>query len=231
MTAATSLVLFDIDGTLMKGAGPHHKQALIEGIRRVTGRSASLEGINTAGMLDRDLVTDMLRACGESGRRSKTVLRETMRACEESYRLNCPSDLSPFLCRGVKGTLEELRQRGAILGLVTGNLSSIGWRKVQLAGIREYFSVGAFAEDGRSRARLAQIAVWRARRLGLVKRDALISLIGDHENDVAAAKANGFQAVAVATGVMPLEELARKGPAILVPHLGELDVTKLLAQR
>ena len=42
------LVLFDIDGTLMRGAGTHHKEALLEGVRRVTGHEASFDGIDTA---------------------------------------------------------------------------------------------------------------------------------------------------------------------------------------
>ncbi len=33
MKRSESLVLFDIDGTLVRGAGLHHKQSLIEGIR------------------------------------------------------------------------------------------------------------------------------------------------------------------------------------------------------
>ncbi len=226
--AKRSLVLFDIDGTLMRGAGLQHKEALVEGIRRVTGRATSLDDIPTAGMLDRDLIAAMLRPSGESDRRIRAVLRETMRACEECYLANCTADLGPFLCRGVKQTLAELVLGGAALGLVTGNLSAIGWRKVELAGIRSSFSFGAFAAEGRTRARLAQVAALRAKRMGLVARNGRVSLIGDHANDVAAAKANGFQAVAVATGITSFEELAATKPDILVHHLEELDLGQLL---
>jgi phosphoglycolate phosphatase len=229
MIPGKDLVLFDIDGTLMRGAGPHHKQALIDGIRQVSGRLTSLEGVATAGMLDRDLIAGMLRAAGESERRIRNTLRETMRACEQSYLANCPQDLTPFLCRGVAATLRELVARGAVLGLVTGNLHAIGWKKIELAGIRDHFSLGAFAEDGRSRAQLARVAAQRARRLGLVRKDARISLVGDHENDVAAARRNGFQAIAVATGVMSFEELAGTTPDILLRHLEELDFSSVLA--
>lgn len=226
--AKHSLVLFDIDGTLMRGAGLQHKEALVQGIRQVTGRATSLDNVPTAGRLDRDLIITMLRASGESDRRIRAVLRETMRACEQRYLANCTADLGPFLCRGVKQTLTELAARGAALGLVSGNLSAIGWRKVELAGIRPSFSFGAFAAEGRTRARLAQVAAWRARRMGLIAKDSRASLIGDHANDIAAAKANGFQAIAVATGVMSYEELAETKPDILVHHLEELDLDRLL---
>lgn len=228
MSNGKSLVLFDIDGTLMRGAGKPHKDALVEGIRRVTGRSTTLDGVATAGALDRDLIAVMLRAAGESERRIRSVLTEVVRECEQSYVANCAADLSPYLCRDVRQILEALKSRGAVLGLVTGNLSAIGWRKIELAGLRPYFSVGAFAGDGRTRARLAQVAAQRARRTGLVNRSSRISLIGDHANDVAAAKANGFQSVAVASGVLSRAELAESRPDILVEHFGELDFSKLL---
>ena len=228
MQPAESLVLFDIDGTLMRGAGPHHKNALIEGIRQITGRETTVDGISTSGRLDRDLIAEMLRAGGHSARAIRNSLREIMDACQSAYVSSCNLDLSPFVCLGVGATLAELKTRGAALGLVTGNLRAIGWRKVELAGLREYFSLGAFAEDGTSRARLALVAARRARKEGFVHSNARISLIGDHPNDVQAAKANGFQSIAVATGVIPLEQLAAEQPDILVRDLRELDVSKLL---
>ncbi len=221
-------MLFDIDGTLLRGAGLHHKNALVQGVQNVTGHVTTLEGVATSGMLDRDLIAGMLRASGVSERQIRSRMTEIVRECQRSYLENCTADLSPFVCRAVPETLAELQSRGAVLGLVTGNLSEIGWRKIELAGLRSYFSVGAFAEDGRTRSRLALIAARRALREKLVEKNCRMSLIGDHTNDIAAAKANGFQAVAVATGLMPYEELARESPDILVSHLGELDLDKLL---
>ncbi len=225
---ALSLVLFDIDGTIMRGAGSLHKEALAEGIRRVTGITATLDGIPTAGMLDRDLIKLMLRASGQSKRLSVASMRQVVSACEEYYVDECRSDLTPYLCRGVSRTVAELKRRGAALGLVTGNLTAIGWKKIELTGLKPYFSLGAFAEDGTTRARLARLAASRARRLGLIDRHSRISLIGDHANDIAAAKANGFQSVGVATGVMSIDELARFEPDLLVPHLEELELGRLL---
>ncbi|MBV8706786.1 MAG: hypothetical protein JO028_06340, partial [Acidobacteriaceae bacterium] len=66
MSRAAGIVLFDIDGTLLRGAGPHHKEALVEGIRRVTGITTTLDGVPTSGTLDRDLIALMLRVAGYS---------------------------------------------------------------------------------------------------------------------------------------------------------------------
>ena len=225
---SSSLVLFDIDGTLLRGAGRHHKDALIEGIRKVTGRATSLDGIDTSGMLDGDLISALLRANGECVDCIGPLLRSIIEECQNAYAANCTQDLSPFVCVSVPETLQALQARGAVLGLVTGNFSAIGWRKMELAGLRSYFSLGAFAEDAATRAKLASLAVRRAKEQGLVAEHCRVSLVGDHANDILAAKENGFQAVAVGTGIMPFEELQAMQPHIAVRSLTELDIHKLL---
>lgn len=212
----------------MRGAAQHHRDALIEGIRRVTGHQATLDGIPTSGMLDRDLITIMLRACGEPESRVRKYLSRIVAECRHCYSANCVTDLSPFVCIGVLQTLQNLRARGAAMGLVTGNLSTIGWKKVEQAGLREYFSVGAFAEDGRTRAHLARLAASRAKRHGFISKRARVSLIGDHLNDIQAAKANGFQSVAVGTGLTSVTELAAAEPDILIANLCELEIERLV---
>jgi phosphoglycolate phosphatase len=225
---SNSLVLFDIDGTLLRGAGPHHKASLIEGIRRVTGLLTTLDGVSTAGMLDRDLIASMLRIAGYSERRIRTALRAVMAECQNCYLANCTVDLRANICVGVPEFLARLVAGRAVLGLVTGNLSQIGLRKVELAGLRERFSVGAFAEDGTTRTRLARVAARRAMKQSLVGKNCRISLIGDHVNDIEAARNNAFRAVAVATGVTSLDELRTSKPDILVRDLTELDPGELI---
>ena len=68
------------------------------------------------------------------------------------------------VCPGVRDLLRRLTARGVVIGLVTGNLSRIGWRKMERAGLRPYFRFGAFAEMARDRAGLVRIAIRRARR-------------------------------------------------------------------
>jgi len=227
MSKSTALVLFDIDGTLLRGAGQHHKQALIDGIERVTGRATHLDGISTSGMLDRDLIAAMLEAAGHEQEQIREAMRAIVEECQNAYCASCTLDLTQMVCPGVPGLLSELRRRGAVLGLVTGNLSRIARRKMELAGLRDYFSIGAFAEDADTRTELARVAAGRARESGLVSDKCRTSLIGDHPNDVRAAKANGFQAIAVATGLISRDELAAAGPDILVATLEELDMERL----
>lgn len=228
MDKTTGIVLFDIDGTLLRGAGPHHKAALVTGIRRITGLTTTLDGIATSGTLDRDLIALMLQAAGFPDEKIFAVLPEVVAACQAAYLEDCAFDLQPFVCPGVCEFLQQLREHGVVLGLVTGNLSGIGWKKVELAGLRDYFSVGAFSEDGHTRAELARIAAERARIYCQGRQRCPVALIGDHPNDIEAAKANGFYSVAVATGVISPIELEKSSPDILVCDLGELTASELM---
>lgn len=224
---APALILFDIDGTLLRRAGPHHRTALEDAILHVTGRETSTDGIPVQGMLDGDILIRMLESAGLKQSDARQALPAIMTKAQALYVRRCP-DLREKVCPGVEDFLSALQARKIPLGLVTGNLSRIGWTKMRRAGLRPYFRFGAFAEQGPTRAALARLAVREARRQRWITPDALICLIGDHPNDVAAARANGLRSVAVGTGVVPLDELAGASPDLLVPDLRSLSLDNLL---
>ena len=66
---------------------------------------------------------------------------------------------------------------------------------------------------------------------GWLDADTLVSLIGDHPNDINAAKANGVRSIAVATGVSTATELSEHAPDILIDTLLDLSVERLLTHR
>jgi phosphoglycolate phosphatase len=218
------IVLFDIDGTLMRGAGPEHRGALIEAGRSVMGATCTLDGVDTSGRLDRDLLYIILANAGVAKRRIIPKMTRLMEVAQQHYVLKCKADFSSKLCPGVRSTLEMLSQNGVPMGLVTGNLSSIAWRKLENAGIDKYFSFGAFAEEGTTRARIAKLAVWKARRKYLEEGKLSVTLIGDHVNDIEAARANGFRSIAVATGVMSADQLSEHKPDVLLNNLDKASI-------
>jgi phosphoglycolate phosphatase-like HAD superfamily hydrolase len=122
----------------------------------------------------------------------------------------------------VEPVLERLTRRGILLGLVTGNLTKIGWRKLERAGLRQYFRFGAFGEMASTRAGLARIAMRDARRAGWVDNKAPVSLIGDAPADILAARANRIASISVKTGITPPEELKALAPDYLLKDLREL---------
>jgi phosphoglycolate phosphatase-like HAD superfamily hydrolase len=224
---ARALVLFDIDGTLIRRAGPHHRDALAEAVRRVTGFTTSLDGIPTHGSLDRDLIAAMLRRSGASRQVIADSMASIILEAQKIYSAMRP-DLRQKLCPGVRSILRRLYAARVPLGLVTGNLTAIGWKKMEHAGLNRYFRFGAFAEQAETRAGLVAIALRQARRAGWLRRDTAATLIGDHPNDVRAAKLNGIRSVAVATGMVPRSALVAHSPDVLLPDLRCLKLEMLL---
>lgn len=218
-----ALFLFDIDGTLMRKAGPDHAEALEDAVRAVTGHDVTVRGIPVAGMLDRDILAAMMRAAGMKAAEVRAAMPAVIEKAQMLYARRCP-DLSRRVCPGVRRLLPKLQRNGAVTGLVTGNLSRIGWKKLERAGLRSYFRFGAFAEMGRTRADLARLARRRAVAEGWVSRATPAALVGDHPNDILAARANGLFSIAVATGVVSKDELARHRPDLLLDDLRSLDL-------
>jgi phosphoglycolate phosphatase len=222
-----ALVLFDIDGTLLRRAGPHHREALIEAARRATGLSTTIEGVAVSGMLDRDILTQMLHNAGASPAQIRRAMPGMVTIAQSIYVRRCP-DLRRKVCPGARMLLYRLSRRGVPTGLVTGNLTRIGWKKMERAGLRRYLRFGAFAELAQSRAGLVKIAVRHARRSGWISRGSPVALIGDHPNDIRAARANGVRSIAVATGLVSAEELATHSPDVLVEDMRSLSLEMLL---
>jgi phosphoglycolate phosphatase len=221
-----NLVLFDIDGTLLRRAGPHHREALVEAVRRATGLVTTTDNVPVQGMLDGDILTQMLSNAGASRATIRRMMPAMIDHAEKIYVRRCP-DLRAKVCPGARMLLYRLSRRGVTTGLVTGNLTRIGWKKMERAGLRQYLRFGAFAELARDRAGLVRIAVRQARKEGWIDAKSRISLIGDHPNDIYAAKANRVRSIAVATGVVGAEELAGHSPDVLVPDLRSLSMEEL----
>jgi phosphoglycolate phosphatase len=216
-----ALVLFDIDGTLVRRAGSHHRDALVEGVRQVTGLETTTAGIPVQGMLDPDILTIMLRRAGASRTIVRQALPTIQRAASRHYLRVCP-EIQGKRCPSVIAALDRLTRRSILLGLVTGNLARIGWHKLHRADLRQYFRFGAFGEMAATRGGLVRIAIRQARSHGWIGREAPISLVGDSPNDVIAARGNGIRSIAVRTGITPLAELEAEGPDFLLRTLRDL---------
>jgi phosphoglycolate phosphatase len=227
VTPSNALVLFDIDGTLIRRAGPHHREALVEAIRRVARVETTTEGVPVAGMLDREILGTMMQRAGMSRAAIQRAMPEVVARAQSIYVRRVP-DITRKVCPGVRNLLRRLDARGVVIGLVTGNLSRIGWRKLERAGLRLFFRYGAFAEQAHDRAGLVRIAIRHARKERWIARNSAVTLIGDHPNDVRAARANGIRVVAVGTGVVSLDELHTHSPHICVPDLRSLKLDDLL---
>jgi phosphoglycolate phosphatase-like HAD superfamily hydrolase len=118
---------------------------------------------------------------------------------------------------GIDEVLAYLQRKGAALGVGTGNLESIGWLKLEILGIRHWFTFGGFSDRFPLRADMIAHAAEEARRIA--GPDASVCVVGDTPFDIAAAKANKLPTIAVATGHFPFDALLEHKPEVCVSTL------------
>lgn len=233
--AAESLFLFDIDGTLLRGAPPVHRQALCAAARAVYCVSISPADLgHTAGMTDSAIARRALRAAGISDGAITLRLPAFFTAAAEVYEQTVPADLSAYLTPHAAEALEWLAGHGAALGLVTGNIQRLAWAKLRAAGLVERFRVagapeplpwiGAFGDDAEDRDALPPLALARAAQtLGAAPAANKAWIVGDTPADIACGQASGLRVIAVATGPShTLTDLRAHNPTHAVADLTEL---------
>ena len=142
-----AMVLFDIDGTLIRRAGPHHRQALVDAIRRTVSVETTTEGVPVAGMLDRDILATMMTRAGMKPGAIRKAMPAVIKHAQSIYVRTSP-DLARKVCPGVRRMLGRLQRRGAVIGLVTGNLTPHRLAKDGASGLAAVFSLWCFCRIG-----------------------------------------------------------------------------------
>ena len=219
------LVLFDIDGTLLRSDGAG-RRAINRALREVFG-STGPSDYWFDGKTDPQIVRDLMRLDGHDDGRIDTDMRRLLDRYVECLHeeLTAPGFRAAPL-PGVPELLDRLEEReDVIVGLLTGNIEPGARAKLDAVGIGfERFRVGAFGSDHEHRPELPAIAQQRTRdQLGLHVEGAAMVVIGDTPADVNCGKALGARAIGVATGRFTVDELMRHGPAAVFDDLTRTD--------
>jgi phosphoglycolate phosphatase-like HAD superfamily hydrolase len=195
--------LFDIDGTLLRSRDRVHFESFASSVKRVTGFEVTLAGVVLHGSTDTAILRE---ACGKAGMCRNVAVRR--------------HEMDLVLMPGVKETLSYLAERGALLGVATGNLEMIGWIKIEEAGLREWFRFGGFSDQFPVRSELVRHAARKARELAGA--EARVCVVGDTPRDIEAARANGLPVIAVATGHYTFDALLECRPEVCASSLAGL---------
>ncbi len=223
------LLLFDIDGTILRSGNRVHGQSVRVACEQFFGIAAATpipEEVDLAGRTDRHIITALLAAHGIPRTTSEPRLPEVFAFMDE-YVARELTPLTEYLLPGVAALLDELVRRDRALGLVTGNLPRIAEAKLAAAGVWAPFArysaiIGGFGDASAERNDLPPLALAVAATvLGapVAPSDAII--IGDTPHDITCAKANGLRALAVTTGRYNAEQLRAYEPDLLLPDLGD----------
>ena len=229
----TTLVLFDIDGTLLLSGGAG-KRALNAAFEELFGVAGGFDGIPVAGRTDPLLLNDALARHGMTAAAARRA-RFHDRYCE----LLAETILSPLprkgLMPGVRELLAGLDGRADLRSaLLTGNYARAARIKLEYFGLWRHFACGAYGDDAASRNELVPVAVDRARGRGIdIRAPAQVVVIGDTPLDIGCARAAGAWSVAVATGPFGAAELESHGADRVLPDLADtaacIDVLETMA--
>jgi phosphoglycolate phosphatase len=219
--------LFDVDWTLITGGSEHdrpHFAAYDEALRSVYHvPEASISEITPHGMIDTQILVELLGRHGVPEEQARARMPEALRAMATYFHAHEQEGRYEAL-PGVRPLLATLRERGVPLGVLTGNIEGIGWRKLELAGLRDAFCFGAFGDMAYTRPELIPIAAERARAdCQMEAPPAELVLVGDSPLDVACARSGGVAIVAVASGVYSREDLRAAGADLVVGSLDERE--------
>ena len=216
-----SIVLFDIDGTLIR-TGRAGSRAMNRAFEDLFGIAGAFDDIPMAGRTDKGILDDGAARAGVDlggGNFQRFRARYFERLIEALPEPSPDKGVLP----GVQPLLEALAMRADVFpALLTGNCEEGARIKLEHFNLWRFFRCGAFGDDVADRNDLFAVAMARALACGAPRvhsRDVLV--VGDTVLDVACAKAAGARSVAVATGPSGVDALQAAGADVVVEDLSD----------
>ncbi len=223
---ATRVVLFDLDGTVLtfEGAPPGPgRTALERAMRELYALEGATTGMRVAGGTDRSLARALLLrvGVGDDERAIDRLLDSYLghlRSVLETRRYRQVGDVSR--------TVSVLRERGAVVGVATGNVKSGAQLKLASAGLLSTFHLGhgGFGCDAEPRMDIVRVAVERC----APRQETQVVVVGDTEHDVRAGRAVGARVIGVAMDAPAREELEAAGADAIVDSCDDALVWEAL---
>lgn len=206
---AADAYLFDIDGTLINSRDAVHYNAFHAALRGVFGVEMKIDNVPVHGNTDPGILRAVLRREGREDHEIDALMPQMAREmCAHAQKHS--EQMRPELCPSIDELVSTLHARGKLIGAASGNLETIGWLKLEKAGLRPLFSFGSFSFPREQRADIFRHGVNTVRQM--LNDSAVIYVAGDTPADIAAAKAVGLPVIALATGIFSFRELLSLGP-------------------
>jgi phosphoglycolate phosphatase len=206
---AADAYLFDIDGTLLNSRDAVHYFAFQSALKSVFGVAARIDGVPVHGNTDLGILRAVLRREGIADHEIDSRMPQMVaEMCADAERNR--EQLQPEVCPSIKELLTLLHGQGKLLGAASGNLETIGWLKLEKAGLRSLFSFGSFSFPREPRVDIFRHGIEHARKV--LGPDATVCVVGDTPADIQAARAAGVPVIAIATGVYKFADLRSQEP-------------------
>ncbi len=197
------LLLFDIDGTMIHQVGRSGitSNRFAYAVNKVFNTDTNIDMLGVyEGRVDTETLLELAEKGGIRRSVAKKQLNRLYYFLVKYFRMHL-KDYNTHALEGVKPLLSRLHRNGYVLGLVTGNIKPIAQIKLNKAGIKGPFDVGAFGDVSGSRKVLLDNAIKQANRKFKTKFiKGHVVYFGDTPNDIAAAKKAQIKVVSIATG-------------------------------
>lgn len=224
MNISSLVPLFDIDWTLLVGKNQVHLDAFTHMFTTVYNEpTAAISDITPHGMIDSQIIIEVMKVHGWAEGDIRQKLAEAFDAINTYYATHADPKYIEKL-PGVDNLLIKLKENNIMMGLLSGNIEGMAWNKMEMAGIKDYFSFGAFGDMADTRPELVSVAQKQIKaKFNLDIPNEQFVIIGDSPLDVVTAKKAGTKCIAVATGSSDMVKLSAENPELTVTSLEELD--------
>jgi len=219
------LVLFDIDGTLIKGGDDTGRRSFVVAIEKVFGHQVVIDWQKHDGSTERKIATDLLKQKGVSSKDILLKIDQLMRARADWFAKNVSSDYKNQLISDAVVLINKLKEKNIFFGLLTGNSRQASFIKLKLVGIDKFFDFGLFGEMAEDRNKLAKLVFAKAKdyfEISFLKKN--IFVIGDTIHDIICGQKAGVKTIGVTTGFFSQDDLAKAKPDLLTASLADKKV-------
>jgi len=225
--AQPTVLLFDIDGTLLKTGGAG-RRSMRQAFQDVCGRPEALDGMDFRGMTDPLILEGGLLAIGQLPTPER--IAQLARAYLHALTVEVPASPEYEVLPGVRELLARLSGRECVaLGLGTGNCEAGARTKLERGELWHHFAFGGYGDDHGDRVELIRAGATRgAGALGAPLRACRVVVIGDTPKDALAARGIDAACLGVLTGGHSEHELRIAGAEWVVPDLCHPDVLPTL---
>lgn len=225
------LVLFDVDGTLLRRIPPgqggrrvsRKEEAFMRTVERLwsvgEGFYTCIIGTNLEGMTDLRIMLEMAERMGIDASEVRSRMEEVKSVLIEEFErllVEGGSIREYAILPGVRGLLTELSLRAVKLGLATGNLEYFARHKLRMFELEHFFTVASFGDNSFDRREIVEGALEKTS-------EERKFLVGDTPADIDAGRYCKMGVIAVATGSHGMEQLRGYSPELLVKSLTERD--------
>jgi len=220
---SVTLVLFDVDGTLVDagGSGRWAMTRAFEDVFGIPDAEPFSRAVRFDGMTDPIILKEIARNASIEEAdliRGGEALRRSFLEHLERRLAETPGK------RALPGVFDLLDRLAAVhraaVALATGNIEAGARLKLGSVGLSGYFELGGYGDDAADRAGIGRVARERAERMvGEPIDPSAVVLVGDSTEDIKAARANGYRSLSVGTGWVGHEALLALRPDLFAGDL------------